>query len=280
MIHSEIRSTGLTVVQELLSPSVYLDHWAFREIADSHALTKRFSKALLSSGGTLVLSWLNVVEFCKVTIESQRHNASSFFDKIGPNVFWINPDFFSVVKYETGRGGNSGCPLADMENAGVYLKVLRNKSQNQSTTSPGGAFDVVFNSSNIKQQFNELGSLISSQFNWMRGDPKISKSLRKPLQPLTLDQPNLRATGLIARELIGPLVKQRNLKISHNDAIDLTHTVVPVSYCDYVLLDNAWTTRVNQMRARFTKAGVCIPMAKVFSKKNDGLESFFNELEG
>jgi hypothetical protein len=52
------------------------------------------------------------------------------------------------------------------------------------------------------------------------------------------------------------------------------------SYCDYVLLDNAWTTRVNQMRARFTKAGVCIPMAKVFSKKNDKLESFFNELEG
>jgi hypothetical protein len=80
--------------------------------------------------------------------------------------------------------------------------------------------------------------------------------------------------------LIGPLVNQRDLKISHNDAIDLTHTVVPVSYCDYVLLDNGWTTRVNQMRKRFTTAGVCIPMAKVFSKKNDGLESFFKELEG
>lgn len=268
------------VVQERISPSVYLDHWAFREIADSHTLTKRFSKALLSKGGTLVLSWLNIVEFCKVTIEDQRHNASSFLDKIGPNVFWINPDFFTVSKYENGRDGSNNCPLPDMENAALHLEVLQSKSHSTSTASRGGSFDVVFNSANIKQQFDELGRLISSQFDWMRGDPKINKSLRKPLRPLKLEQADLHATGLIARELIGPLVNQRDLKISHNDAIDLTHTVVPVSYCDYVLLDNGWTTRVNQMRARFAKAGVCVPMAKVFSKKNNGLESFFKELEG
>lgn len=235
---------------------------------------------LLFRGGTLVLSWLNIVEFCKVTIENQRHNASSFLNKVSPNVFWINPDFFTVTKHESGRSGNRNCPLPDMKNAAIHLKALQSKSQNQSTASLGGGFDVVFNSKNIKQQFDELGSLISSQFDWMRGDPIINKSLRKPLQPLKLEQPNLHATGLIARELIGPLVNQRDLKISHNDAIDLTHTVVPVSYCDYVLLDNGWTTRVNQMRKRFMAAGVCIPMAKVFSKKNDGLESFFKELEG
>jgi hypothetical protein len=279
MIRFETKSGGLMVVQELISPSVYLDHWAFREIADSKTLTKRFSEALFFRGGTLVLSWLNIVEFCKVTIENQRHNASSFLDKIGPNVFWINPDFLTVAKYKSGRSGNCNCPLPDMENATIHLKALQSKSQNQSTASLGGGFDVVFNSKNIKQQFDELGSLISSQFDWMRGDPKINKSLRKPLQPLKLEQPNLHATGLIARELIGPLVNQRDLKISHNDAIDLTHTAVPVSYCDYVLLDNGWTTRVNQMRKRFTTAGVCIPMAKVFSKKNDGLESFFKELD-
>src|SRR4051794_1181131 len=105
MIRLETKSGGLMVVQELISPSVYLDHWAFREIADSRALTQRFSEALLFRGGTLVLSWLNIVEFSKVTVENQRHNASSFLDKIGPNVFWINPDFFKVAKYESGRGG-------------------------------------------------------------------------------------------------------------------------------------------------------------------------------
>lgn len=280
MIRLEKKGREPIVVQELMSPCVYLDHWAFREIADSDTLTKRFSKALLSRAGTLVLSWLNVVEFCKVTIESQRHNASSFLDGIGANAFWINPDFFAVSKYESGRGGIGGCPLADMENAALHIEVLQSKSRSGSIASPGGRFDVVFNSANIERQFDELGSSISSQFDWMRDDPKINKSLRKPLQPLKLEQPNLHATGLIARELIVPLVKQRNLKISHNDAIDLTHTVVPVSYCDYVLLDNAWATRVNQMRTRFIKANVHIPMAKVFSKKNDGLESLFRELEG
>jgi hypothetical protein len=188
MISFETKSGGLVAVQELISPSVYLDHWAFREIADSKTLTKRFSEALLFRSGTLVLSRLNIVEFCKVTTENQRHNASSFLDKIGPNVFWINPDFFTVAKYESGRSGNCKCPLPDMENAAIHLKVLQSKSQNRSTATLGGGFDVVFNSKNIKQQFDELGRLISSQFDWMRGDPKINKSLRKPLQPLKLER--------------------------------------------------------------------------------------------
>src|SRR5262245_45839853 len=145
MIRLEKKDRELIVVQELVSQSVYLDHWAFREIADSNTLTKRFSEVLLSRGGTLVLSWLNIVEFCKVTIESQRHNASSFLDKIGPNVFWINPDFFTVLKYESGRSENRDCPLPDREIAAVHLEVLQSRSRGLSTASFGGGFDVVFN---------------------------------------------------------------------------------------------------------------------------------------
>ena len=121
MIRFEKKSGGVMVVQELISPTVYLDHWAFRDIADSKSLTKRFSEALLFRGGTLVLSWLNIVEFCKVTIENQRHNASSFLDKIGPNVFWINPDFFAVTKYESGRSGNCNCPLPEFPAVALQL---------------------------------------------------------------------------------------------------------------------------------------------------------------
>jgi hypothetical protein len=42
--------------QQLLSPSVYLDHWALRAISESEALSSRLSHALKLSGGTLALS--------------------------------------------------------------------------------------------------------------------------------------------------------------------------------------------------------------------------------
>jgi len=71
------------VFQELISPSVYLDHWAFREITDSKTLTKRFSEALLFRGGTLVLSWLNIVEFYKVTIDTRVNQMRKRFTTAG-----------------------------------------------------------------------------------------------------------------------------------------------------------------------------------------------------
>ena len=74
-----------------------------------------------------------------------------------------------------------------MENAVAHLKVIQRKSEDPSTSALSGGLDVVFNSKKIKLQFDKLGSTISAQFDWMRGDPKINESLRKPLQPLNLN---------------------------------------------------------------------------------------------
>jgi hypothetical protein len=56
MIHFATADAVLWVAQEISSPSVYLDPWALREISESEALARRFSKALRLRGGALVLS--------------------------------------------------------------------------------------------------------------------------------------------------------------------------------------------------------------------------------
>jgi hypothetical protein len=103
--------------------------------------------------------------------------------------------------------------------------------------------------------------------------------MREALKALPKARSLSRGTRLIGRELIGRFLKDKLRRPSRNDAIDLSHAVVAVSYCDYVLLDGQWVAMVNDLRVRFTKAGVTIPVAKVFSKRANGMEEFLNELE-
>jgi hypothetical protein len=58
------------------------------------------------------------------------------------------------------------------------------------------------------------------------------------------------------------------------------HAVVPVAYCDLVLLDKHWETQVERVRLRLNKAGISAPIAKIFSGKANGIDRFLYELAG
>ncbi len=61
--------------------------------------------------------------------------------------------------------------------------------------------------------------------------------------------------------------------------IDLFHAIVPIAYCDFVLLDKYWEDQLDRVRSRFKKAGMDVPTARVFSGKADGVTRFIGELE-
>ena len=66
--------------------------------------------------------------------------------------------------------------------------------------------------------------------------------------------------------------------MTRNHALDLVHAAVSVSYCDYVLLDGHWQDQVERMKSRFDGAVMTYPLAKVYSKRNDGVESFLSQI--
>ncbi len=59
----------------------------------------------------------------------------------------------------------------------------------------------------------------------------------------------------------------------------MLHAAMPINCCDYVLLDGAWAERVEKMRRRIAKVGSVMPLAKCFSRRNDGVQAFLGELE-
>ena len=116
------------------------------------------------------------------------------------------------------------------------------------------------------------------QIRSLRGEFDNSKAMRTAIEEYPRGQ-SARGTRLIGRDLISRFLKDKLLKLNRNNAIDLSHAVVSVSYCDFVLLDGQWASMVNACRQRIAKAGLSVPIAKVFSKRGSGVEKFLTELE-
>ena len=77
----------------------------------------------------------------------------------------------------------------------------------------------------------------------------------------------------------GRLLIDTKTKLTRNYVTDLFHAVVPVAYCDFVLLDSYWKTKVGQVYKSLNEAGLSMPIARVFSGKANEIHRFLGMLE-
>jgi hypothetical protein len=125
MIELTLNKDGGFVKQWCAKPTVYLDHWAWIKISKDEVLAKRFSRALKARNGTLAFSWLNIIEFSKVTDEEHGRKANVLLDAIWPQVFVLYPNFFKVIEQENKIlcGGERFAPHGDLETLRSILKI-------------------------------------------------------------------------------------------------------------------------------------------------------------
>src|SRR5262249_22226799 len=109
------------------------------------------------------------------------------------------------------------------------------------------------------------------------------KSALLEFQPVTThSQSSLqiqRGTRFLLYEFLRALLIDTKTKLTRNYVTDLFHAVVPVAYCDFVLLDSHWKTKVEQVYKRLNKVGLSIPSARVFSGKANEIHRFLSVLE-
>lgn len=279
MIEFRINPRGdLEVGQRDVPPSVYLDHWALRTFSEKGALATRFTAALESRSGTLALSWLNLAEFTKVTVEQQARNAEDLLEAILPRVFFLEVEPFSVIRREDEllAGGPSALPHADLE----FLKAfssLRPTSLNLFTARD--VFQVIQASQLAKKSFDDLADTVVGRIAALRGETDINPKFKSVVRRLPSGPRIPRGTRFLLREMLGALLVDKGTKMTRNQAIDLIHAVVPVAYCDFVLLDKHWETQVDRVRSRLNEANMSVPVGKVFSGKANGVDRFLCELE-
>ncbi len=278
MIDFDINKEGaLQLRQRDLSPTVYFDHWALRKFSEDPVLTARFAAALGRRNGTLALSWLNLAEFTKVTDAAQARSAENFIEANILRLFFLDTEPFAVIGREDVllAGGEPVAPHADAE----FLKAFAElKPDSVRPFTARGLFQVI-QSGQLTGRLDDLADGVVDRVAALRTELDSNLGFRSAVRRLPDGSRGPRATRVILRELVRSLLVDRAMKLTRNHAIDLLHAVVPVAYCDLVLLDRHWETQVDRVRARLDEAGITIPISKAFSAKENGLERFLGELE-
>jgi hypothetical protein len=281
MIELTISKDGGFVNQWCASPTVYLDHWAWIKISKDEILAKRFSRALKAQNGTLAFSWLNIIEFSKVTNAEHGRKANGLLDAIWPQVFVLYPNFLKVIEQEDKilAGGERFALHGDLETLRSILKI---SPLNPNSLYPLRAPKLFDLAAKTGVTFDDNADLLIDQIeSWWQdycNNPEFCSAVNRTPKGNKTEF----GTRFIARELLRSFIKDRGLQTGKNrrhHAMDVSHAIVPVAYCDYVLLDGHWAIQVEQTRKRIRDGGASFHMAKVFSEKENGLEKFLQELE-
>jgi hypothetical protein len=267
-------SDGVHVRQSFDSPTVYLDHWAIRMFSDDPGIQDRFVNALMSKGGTILLSNLSFIEFAHATDARHCRDAEVFLERLLPNIFLTDFALDKVLEQERTEPNNQRrfWPSADLP----QLKLFAERAQHTPLgfTMHGFITLAHIHQAVLSKSTEGVVRAIVDCLESARRDPDYVRKARNAVP--SDERPR---TKVILGELMRGYCLDRTAPISKNDIIDLLHAAMPVNCCDYVLLDGPWAERVEKMRQRMAKTGMNMPIAKCFSKRANGVAAFLTDLE-
>lgn len=263
MIRLGLSSGGNFVFsQGLTSPCVYLDNWAIRNISSSPELSKRFIKTLLDKDGTLALSWVNLFEIPATIDPLQLEAIESFIAAISPHLIFIESDPSSVVKKEDEALGSEAGIGPHLDNGLLdFFATLRRTSVNPLS---GKELIEILKSPTVVEKFGQMKGKFMGNITQLleqvrkkrESDPQFKAALKLPVSGPEYQ----RATRYIYQEALNHLYRGDE-PMTVNDWLDFFHTIVPLSYCDLVLLDKRWfdlaTRIINRLRLDGKLAAQC-----------------------
>jgi len=262
------------VRQSFPSPTVYLDHWAIRLFSDERQLQDRLEAALLRLSGTLLLSNFTFAEFARN--DDRRHTvaAEEFIERLLPNIFLTDFAFDKLEAQEQHEQDNVRrfWPPADLP----QLKLFAERAQDEphGLTMRGFIAMARDNYSMLENVTRETLELIRAGLEVQRADAEYVRALRNM-------RPTAKRTRMIVimSELMREFILDPTLPLVDNDVMDMIHAAVPVNCCDFVLLDGAWADRVAKMKQRIKNAGTRMPVARCYSRRNNGIQQFLEALD-
>lgn len=264
MIEITIGANGeLTAGQQLVSPAVYLDHWALRAVSEDAALSARFTKALAARAGTLLLSWANIAEFPDLD-EQAAEKAENFIEAQLPRIFFLELNPFEVIRRENAllAGGPPVPPHADLDL--LRLVVGLRPSGVQPMTCMGMLAEVSGAGAESRER---MKAVFVERVSSLREEYLEDNDFRALVDRTLRGHPAPRGTAVVLREIVAGLLRDKSTPITPNDALDFFHTIVPVAYSDFALLDRRWRDQVDRLRTRLKRTAVEFPLATVFSGK-------------
>lgn len=252
-------------------PTIYLDHWALNDLALNTDNRQRFTRILNNRGGMLRISTYNIRELLGQHNKSQIETVLSFIDEVDSG--FINVDPIEVIEKENQIiAGNVtvGNPSADLDIIDLYLMAKNHLSSWKVSEIIKTCLDEVNESSFCSEDF--LSRIKSTTEKARQNSISLNKMKRYFEKLRSAGQQYHTATRESLRMVIAFIIKNQNMKMTAiSEWNDIFHLIVPVSYCDIVLLDKRWNEFIKQ--TGLTPPGI----AYVYDKR--GIDDFFKMLE-
>lgn len=268
------KATGRKEIKQIPSPpTVYLDNWALNSFTACHTVGARFSNVLNKLGGTLAISMINLLEVVRRSDQKQVSSILSFVDSVDGVFIDFNPN--RVISREK-RARNIGkfiCKNSPCADLGLLDHIL-------CTHDP-------FKSVRVSEVFLQLQKEISDgtyviQEHFERSlFPLITKARTGPFA-LSKAKNRFRNrnkkiktkfphTEDLLNQCIDYIVINETMKMGDKEWRDVFHVIVPVAYCDFVLIDKRWIAFIKSTGLKNPE------IARVYNQAK--LEQFLNDLE-
>lgn len=286
MISLNINPEGKPVVcQQMTPPAVYLDVCALMEISANPSLSCLFSELLIKKEGTLMLSGMHLLEFSRMTDQSQTGNVDRLLSKISSRRFgFISVNPREVIEREDEFARTGKIQIAPQVDRRLLKLFSTRKGESLNPLDVRGLFSKLNTPKmgKVDESFVEMMKEISKKVLALREKRNMDTAFRnfvkaapKPCNLVGLEA----ATRYINLEIHNYLIRSEINLSDTNHWKDLFHTIVPVAYCSFVVLDRTWADVANKTKARLLQAGHSMEMARVFSMRANSVQDFFVALE-
>ena len=279
LIERRINQTGgLEVVMTDCLPAVYLDHWALRVISSDPGFAMRLKSCIRGANGTLAVSGFNILEFIRMTDKGQAEEAENLLESVLPSILFLDCNPLCVIKREDEPmcAGPSRFPEVDCKLLDVFLGLKPSSIEQVFTVR--GLFSAV-QGAGLAGDLDHVCDTVIARVEERRSELTADPVLKRNMESSVKGPPIQRGTRYVLREVVRILLRDNQTRLTRNDAIDLFHTVVPVSYCQLVLLDKHWHHLAVEATKRIRSAHLPFPMAECFTGKGDGVNRFLTEFE-
>lgn len=247
-------------------PTVYLDTWALFDFIGNNELADRFIQILNDLGGTLMLSMVSIIESMAIDNQEQIQNLYKFIDSIG--AAFLDFNFTRVIKKEKIYKKNS--PAIDLGLLDSFIKIHK----------PEDPLKVSEIFSAYRQDL-ENGKVLEE--NWEKSLFPIIERARNDINALSNAKKRFRkrkenantykfpCTEFLWESCIDYIAINENMKMLDKEWRDIFHTIVPASYCDFLLIDKRWLNFIKSTGLEYPQ------IAKVYAQRN--LNEFLKDLE-
>jgi len=235
----------LILTPEVTPPIVYLDTCVIRDLAVRKAIGELFRRSLLEKGGTLYLSWAHLVELFGLGVGPTYELVRAYLASFGTSFVVIDNNAKTVSDRETNMTVGKQNPAFD-EDLLKYLAVNWPTGELSMGMLLKAVADKPSLIADLQAKHRRLKHNLKAAFDEARAKYRTDREFRRQLDNAQYVYLPMNPTDYVYKQM------SRECIVTHehfmpSDGLDFQHCVVPLVYCDYVVLDKKWARRCRKI---------------------------------